>query len=79
MITCQRDLAEEKYPKLKEILKAGKKPMDTVDFAWPDAAYEVSSLEPPPEPVAGKIVGEGPDAVPELLNLLQNEAKKLSF
>jgi electron transfer flavoprotein beta subunit len=79
VITCQRDLAEEKYPKLKEILKAGKKPMDTVDFAWPEAAYQVTGLEMPPEPVAGKIVGEGPDAVPELLNLLQNEAKKLSF
>lgn len=79
VITCQRDLADEMYPKLKEILKAGKKPMDNVDFAWPEAAYKVTALEPPPEPVAGKIVGEGPDAVPALLNLLQNEAKKLSF
>ena len=41
--------------------------------------FSVYAAEPPPEPVAGKIVGEGPDAVPELFNLLQNEAKKLSF
>lgn len=79
VVTGQRDLAEEKYPKLKDILKAGKKPMATFDYAWTDGGYTVTALEPPPEPVAGKIVGEGPDAVPELFNLLQNEAKKLSF
>jgi electron transfer flavoprotein beta subunit len=79
VITAQRDLAEEKYPKLKEILKANKKKVDTFDFSWPEAAYTVAALSPPPEPVAGKIVGEGPDAVPELLRLLQEEAKVLSF
>ena len=79
VVSGQRDLAEEKYPKLKEILKAGKKPIADFAYAWTDGGYTVTALEPPPEPVAGKIVGEGPDAVPELFNLLQNEAKKLSF
>lgn len=79
VITAQRDLADEKYPKLKEILKANKKKVDTFEFDWPEPAYEVTALSPPPDPVAGKIVGEGPDAVPKLLELLQTEAKVLSF
>ncbi|MGE0708431.1 MAG: electron transfer flavoprotein subunit beta [Planctomycetota bacterium] len=82
LITGQRDLAEEKYPKLKDILAAKKKPVATFAHGWPGAgagAYEVTKLAPPPEAVAGKIVGEGPDAVPELLRLLQDEAKVLSF
>lgn len=79
VITGQRDLADEKYPKLKDILKAKKKPVATFEFAWPAPAYEVVGLSPPPEPVAGKIVGEGPDAVPELLKLLQDEAKALAL
>ncbi|MBL4845654.1 MAG: electron transfer flavoprotein subunit beta/FixA family protein [Planctomycetes bacterium] len=79
LITGQRDLADERYPKLKDILKAKKKSVATFDFAWPAPAYEVVSLAPPPDPVAGKIVGEGPDAVPELLKLLQDEAKALTF
>jgi electron transfer flavoprotein beta subunit len=79
VITSQRDLADEQYPKLKEILAAGKKPIADFKFDWPKAAYQVASLAPPPEPVAGKIVGEGPDAVPKLFDLLQREAKALSF
>lgn len=75
----QRDLAEEKYPKLKEILKANKKKVAEFKYDWPAPAYEVTKLAPPPEPVAGKIVGEGPDAVPELIKLLQDEAKALSL
>lgn len=79
VITAQRDLADEKYPKLKEILKANKKKVTTFDFAWPEAAYRVTAISPPPDPVAGKIVGKGPDAVPELMQLLMNEAKALTL
>lgn len=79
VITGQRDLADEVYPKLKEILDAGKKKIEEFKYAWPEAKYKVQKLTPPPERKAGKIVGEGPDAVPKLLDLLQNEAKKLAF
>jgi hypothetical protein len=34
-------------------------------------------MTPPPERKEGKIVGEGPDAVPELVRLLREEAKVL--
>jgi electron transfer flavoprotein beta subunit len=79
VITGQRDLADEQYPKLKEILAAGKKPITEHKFDWPQPAYKVVTLSPPPEPAAAKIVGKGPDAVPELFRLLQSEAKVLSF
>lgn len=79
VITGQRDLADEQYPKLKEILAAGKKPIADFKFDWPQPAYSVVSMSPPPEPAAGKIVGKGPEAVPELFRLLQTEAKVLSF
>jgi electron transfer flavoprotein beta subunit len=78
-ITAQRDLAEEKYPKLKDILGAGKKPIETFAFTWPAPTTEVKKLSAPPARSAGKIVGEGPDSVPKLLDLLQNEAKALTL
>jgi electron transfer flavoprotein beta subunit len=34
-------------------------------------------MELPPERTGGRIIGEGPDAVPELVRLLQTEAKVL--
>jgi electron transfer flavoprotein beta subunit len=37
----------------------------------------VSKMELPPERAAGRIVGEGAAAVPELVRLLQTEAKVL--
>ena len=78
VITGQRDLADEVYPKLKEILDAGKKKIADQKPAWPEPHYTVTKLSPPPERKAGKIVGEGPDAAPKHLDLLQNEAKKRS-
>jgi electron transfer flavoprotein beta subunit len=77
--SANRGLAEERYAKLKDIMKAKRKPQADFDFAFPDAAYEVTAMLPPAERKAGKIVGEGPEAVGELLRLLQEEAKTLSF
>ncbi len=79
VITAQRDFGEEQYAKLKDILAAGKKPIETFAFTWPAPTWEVKKLLPPPQRQAGKIVGEGPDAVPKLLDLLQNEAKALTL
>jgi electron transfer flavoprotein beta subunit len=40
-------------------------------------ALEIVALTPPPERQQAKIVGEGPEAVPELVRLLREEAKVL--
>jgi electron transfer flavoprotein beta subunit len=79
VITAQRDLGEEQYAKLKDILAAGKKTIETFNYTWPATTWEVKKLVPPPARQAGKIVGEGPDAAPKLLDLLQNEAKALTL
>ncbi len=79
VITAQRDFGEEQYAKLKDILAAGKKTIETFNYTWPAPTWEVKKLLPPPARQAGKIVGEGPDAVPKLLDLLQNEAKSLTL
>lgn len=78
-ISAQRGLAEERYAKLKDILKAKKKPVEAFSFDFPEAGAEVTAMTPPPERKAGKIVGEGPEAAAELIRLLQDEAKVLSF
>ena len=41
------------------------------------SAFSIEKMELPPERAAGRIVGEGPDAVPELVRLLHTEAKVL--
>ena len=44
----------------------------------PDDKIEILEINYPPEKPPGKIVGEGADAVPELIRLLKEEAKVIS-
>jgi len=77
IITCQKDLNQPRYAGLKGIMAAKKKPLEEV--ACPDVPnqLEVVGLELPPERQDGRIVGQGADAVPALIDALQNEAKVL--
>ncbi|HYH79799.1 MAG TPA: electron transfer flavoprotein subunit beta/FixA family protein [Longimicrobium sp.] len=67
---------EPRYASLKGIMAAKKKPLEEKP-ATVDAQASSGALSYPPERQAGRIVGEGPDAVPELLRLLRQEAKVL--
>lgn len=75
VITCEKGLNNPRLPSLKGIMAAKKKPLETRPAALGTAQFKVTSLELPAERQAGKIVGEGPDAVPMLLELLRSEAK----
>ncbi len=75
--TAQRGLAEPRYPAIKGIMMAKKKPVEEIDAPEPGGALTLESLAPPPERTAGRIVGEGAAAVPELVRLLSQEAKVL--
>jgi electron transfer flavoprotein beta subunit len=75
--SAQRGLAEPRYASIKGIMMAKKKPIEEIDAPAPSGALTLESLAPPPERTAGKIVGEGADAVPELVRLLRQEAKVL--
>lgn len=77
VLTCDKGLNEPRLPKLKGIMAAKKKPLDVRPVELAAGSIEVLSLELPPARSVGKIVGEGPDAVPELIRLLRNEAKVL--
>jgi electron transfer flavoprotein beta subunit len=58
-------------------MAAKKKPLEVKPAALGDVRISVDAMELPAERPAGRIVGEGTDAVPELVRLLQNEAKVL--
>jgi len=58
-------------------MAAKKKPLETKAAVLGDAGFEVVALQPPPERKPGRIVGEGADAVPALVELLRTEAKVL--
>ena len=77
VITCDKGLNTPRLPALKGIMAAKKKPLDTRPAALGTPTLEIVALELPPERKAGRIVGEGPDAVPALVDLLRSEAKVL--
>ena len=79
VLTTDKGLDEPRYPALKGIMAAKKKPLDVkpVKSGPGGGALEVVALTPPPERKAGKIVGEGAGAVGELVRLLREEAKVL--
>jgi len=77
VLTIDEGIARPRIPGLKGIMAAKKKPMDVRPAQLGTATIVVERLELPPERQAGRIVGEGPDAVPELVRLLHDEAKVL--
>ena len=77
VLTAQKGLNEPRYPGLKNILAAKKKVIETIPARIPEAILEIVRLDPPPSRGAVKIVGKGPEAVPELLRALRTEAKVL--
>ena len=77
VFTAQKGLNEPRYASLKGIMMAKKKPVETLEAMDTASTVEVVEMSYPPERAAGKIVGEGPEAVPELVKLLKEEAKVL--
>ena len=77
VIAAQKGLNEPRYASLKGIMAAKKKPLEEVEVGDADSRLEVLKVEGPPERSAGEIVGEGADAVPELVRKLREEAKVL--
>lgn len=66
-----------RYPALKGIMAAKKKPLDVKPAQLGAEQLVVARLELPPERAAGRIIGDGVAAVPELIRLLRDEAKVL--
>lgn len=77
LLTADEGLNTARYPTLKGIMAAKKKPLEVKPVQLDEAKVTVKKMELPAERAAGKIVGEGAAAVPELVRLLQTEAKVL--
>lgn len=77
VVTMTKGPKDPRYPSLKGIMAAKRKPLEEKEAQLGDSRIELRGLEYPPERPEGRIVGEGPDAVPELVRLLHEEAKVL--
>lgn len=77
VLTADKGLNEPRYPALKGIMAAKKKPLEVKPVQPGSGSLEVIALAPPPDRKEGKIVGEGAAAVGELVRLLREEAKVL--
>jgi electron transfer flavoprotein beta subunit len=75
LIAAQKGLNEPRYPSLKGIMQAKKKPLEEVDAGDAESRLELIEVMNPPMRSAGQIVGQGADAVPELVRKLRDEAK----
>jgi electron transfer flavoprotein beta subunit len=63
-----------RYPSLKGIMAAKKKPLEVKPAQLGDVRMTVTKALPPERP-AGRIIGEGVAAVPELVRLLQTRRR----
>jgi len=77
VVTIDEGLGRPRLPSLKGIMAAKKKPLDVRPAQLGEANLTVDGIALPPDRPPGRIVGEGADAVPELIRLLQTEAKVL--
>jgi electron transfer flavoprotein beta subunit len=77
VLTIDEGIARPRLASLKGIMAAKKKPLETKPAQLGKISLTVERMELPAERPPGRIIGEGADAVPELLRLLQTEAKVL--
>jgi electron transfer flavoprotein beta subunit len=77
VVTMTKGKFEPRYASLKGIMAAKRKPLEQKDAQGESDRLVVRKLAYPPERPAGRIVGEGAGAAPELVRLLREEAKAL--
>lgn len=77
VLSITKGTYEPRYASLKGIMAAKRKPLETKEAQGAESRIAVEKLAYPPERGEGRIVGEGPDAVPELVRLLREEANAL--
>lgn len=83
LITCQKGLNEPRYPSLRLMMQASKKPIPTIEEKEvipevPKFNFQINKMFLPPPRKSGKILeGEPQEVVKELVRLLREEAKVL--
>lgn len=77
VLTIDEGLGRPRIPSMKGIMAAKKKPLTESPAALGTVSLTLESLSLPPDRPPGRIVGDGVEAVPELVRLLKEEAKVL--
>jgi electron transfer flavoprotein beta subunit len=77
VVTIDEGIARPRYPSLKGIMAAKKKPLESRPAQLGPSRVTVTGMALPPDRPPGRIIGEGAGAVSELVKLLQTEAKVL--
>lgn len=77
VVSIDEGVARPRYPSLKGIMAAKKKPLEVKAAQLGVVRMTRRAAALPAEHAAGRIVGEGVAAVPELVHLLRTEAKVL--
>jgi len=77
VLTIDQGLTTARYPSLKGIMAAKKKPLEGKPAQLGETTVSIAQMALPSERAPGRIIGEGAAAVPELVRLLQTEAKVL--
>ena len=77
VLTITKGSYEPRYASLKGIMAAKKKPLEEREARLGEARVHVLEMTHPAERKPGRVVGEGPEAVEELVRLLREEARVL--
>ncbi|MEA3287138.1 MAG: electron transfer flavoprotein subunit beta/FixA family protein [Candidatus Marinimicrobia bacterium] len=77
VITAEKGLNEPRYPALRGIMQAKRKPLEVKEISLAEEGIEILEMSYPPRKPDGRIVGEGPEAATELVKLLRDEAQVL--
>ena len=77
VLTAQKNLADPRYPGLKGIMAAKKKPLESTEAAAPESTSEVHSLSLPPARSEVTFIEPTADGMQTLLTALRNDKKVL--
>lgn len=75
IISAQKGLNEPRYPKLPDIMKAKKKPIEEIDAMSSDLFVEVVGMELPSKTRLNKMFGSEDADIQEVVRLLHEDAK----
>ncbi|MBN2000620.1 electron transfer flavoprotein subunit beta/FixA family protein [candidate division KSB1 bacterium] len=75
IITCEKGLNEPRYPSIRGKMKAKKMEIPQQNISLGTAGVEKISMTYPEARSGGRVIGEGPDAVAELVRVLKEEAQ----
>lgn len=75
VISTQKGIYDPRYPKLPDIMKAKKKPIEERNSVSTDTKVEILSMDIPQTSRIGKIVGDSDAEIASIVSALHTEAK----